>query len=569
MTVFKLNRSFVTILLTALLSYSLLVPFGSIHAADTKLQPDQILKKNKITISRPKDGQIFAVSDDNKAAITLVILTTKSDFLYLQLNRFNENNETEGQQSLWRIPTDNRKFIKENGLFKWTQQIQRRVGKYQLSASTSQPANGMLDESEKEVAINFEVVNPIAVHTDNPLLIGNQLKFISPTDGGSYNQAISFIVSTTNKEDLYFELIQRDDAGNPTGVGVPFWDKIDKDELQQFGTSYRWYGSKELPSASYSLAVLSGPLPLDLNKKVRVYFNVLNTPRINIQSAHKVIPPRLLLTLGKSGLGTTITLKFEHDARLTDFNYQFKKWDTKRKRWKRTTTPKQIRTNTSGEKKRVVTTARFRIQIPGKYSWTVSGRGIVSPPPQEFKIGSVFITQNTQEEKKEPIICFLNATTTEPKPTLDKPFDLIVNLRNTGNAKNDSSHKVQLKIVCKPLDGGKCKKLVSSKTVLPIGPRDNKEITIKRALKVTKGGRYKVTLTLLQPKATSKTKCSKKSDCFTFSIKKIAKKPGRKSTKPPGAARPGSSGSSFGGGTGSGRSSSRPTTDTRDRPQIR
>lgn len=270
----------------------------------------------------------------------------------------------------------------------------------------------------------------------------------------------------------------------------------------------------------------------------------------------KTAPPKLIPTIGKKVLSATpIVLKFEHDVRQTGFSYEFEKWDNKRKRWNKTKEPKLLRSETSDGEERVVTSAKFRIRAAGKYRWTLAG--YKSLKPMEFEViarRSIHGIKGAPKVKKAFSIWFDLSTKPKPKPKVNEAFNLVIGAKNIGNAKNSSADKVTIKIDCKPIDGGKCVKSKSSYTVETINPGSKKTISIP--LKVTRGGKYRVTMTLdPQPISThiALPGLLKKSHIFYFKVDKATQKTTKKDSRPSGTGHPGSSrppaGSSSSGGS--------------------
>ncbi len=487
-------------------------------------EQEQIAQYVGIKIISPVNGE---VNDGNN--INIICHADKKEDLNLSIDRPGSSGST-------RIFADQleRSILGQYYLYEEKKTFYT-AGDYVLSFSYA-------SEPNKKVSISFRVDIP------------PELSIISPTNYGTYKQAISFIISQTKRENLFFELIQRDENWQPTGVGVPFFYQIGKSELQQSGDSYIWIANKELPSANYSLSVLSGPLPLDLDQKVTVYFTVQNMPGVGLVATEKLGLPIPFGTFGKTVLGNPFSAKIKHDIGQTDLIFKFEQWDIRTKQWKETKEPKLLKSKTSDGKDQVVTTAKFRILTPGKYRWTLAGFDKFKPV--EFEVigrGSTHGAKESVQLKTKPSIR-LEHCKPKTSPKLGKAFDLAIGVKNIGRTKYDLSQKMTFRINYKPIGGGKYKEVVSNKTVPTINPGSKKTMTIKKPFKVTKEGKYKVTITLDSHNIASSS--LKKSCDFTFKVAKakVKKKtpkitPGSSSSGHPGPAghpvgTPGSGGSS-------------------------
>ena len=271
--------------------------------------------------------------------------------------------------------------------------------------------------------------------------------------------------------------------------------------------------------------------------------------------------PTLLAPVGKLVFRRTnpIAFKFKHDVRQTDFAYHIEKWDNRRQEWKKTEETKLISTKTSGGEKRVVTRSNVMLRTPGKYRWTLVGYDSLGPMVFELITRkSIHQSKGVIRVKKAPSI-WIDDCKPKATPKLGKPLNLEIDLKNIGKAKNDSTHKVTIKINCTLIGGGKCKNVVLSRTVPTINPGSKKTMPIQKALHVVRGGRYKVAITLdPQPEATSNIVSPnlKKSCNFTFKVANATQKTKTKSSEPSTPSHPGS-GRPQTGTPGAGGSSSR------------
>lgn len=257
-----------------------------------------------------------------------------------------------------------------------------------------------------------------------------------------------------------------------------------------------------------------------------------------------------------------VVFKFRHDNRKTDFQYKIEMWNNRTKRWSKTTKPKLFRSRYLAGKEITTTMPEFKFTEPGKYRWTLNGYS--SLKPLEFELvarKSPLKKTGIQKIKQKPSLWFVQSSGQKMSPKLNQPFGLSFSIKNIGNIRNSSSHKVACKIDCKPLDGGKCVVLVSTKSLPPVSPGSKKKISLKKVLKVTRAGKFKVTLSLF-PKPTAisgKTGGLKKTLSFTFAVQRVKKTLRPTASGPSATGLPGSSSQPAGASGSSGSSSGSPS----------
>jgi len=233
-----------------------------------------------------------------------------------------------------------------------------------------------------------------------------------------------------------------------------------------------------------------------------------------------------------------VVFKFRHDNRQIDFQYQIEMWNNRTKRWSKTTKPKLFRSRYLAGEKMTTTMPEFKFMEPGKYRWTLNGYSSLKPLEFELVARNLPLKGTDNEKiKKTPSLWLVQSGRQKMSPKLNQPFGLTFSIKNIGNIRNSSAQKVTCKIDCKPLDGGKCVELIPAKSLPAINPGSKKKIFLKKALKVTRAGKFKVTLSL-SPKPTDingKTGGLRKSLSFTFTVQRV-KKTSRPSTSSPSAS---------------------------------
>ncbi len=415
-----------------------------------------------------------------------------------------------------------------------------RVGKKDVVGNIALPGNKSFYPTE------WERVFEDSFQWSSMALVGDKLRQVSIplNEGNSTNTSIKKKYKQINPEDQYTQ-VEPDQSPNIY-------------RLELVGIVGGPYGLFDMTDLLYRTFFIGTAVQKPIDTKG----NSIGIVQNQSKSDNLTKPPILLPTKGRR---SPVTLKFEHDVHQHKpyFTFKFKKKDLKTRRWINTTLPRKLTQNTAprDDDNRAVTSTKFIIKSPGKYNWTISGQGFIPPNPKEFQVGNLFTKNYVPKGKKSPSIWFAQSKKQKLKPKLNTAFNLTIAIKNIGSVKNDSSHKSMIKINCKALDGGKCEKLIASYKVPTIHPGSKKRITIRKALKVTKGGKYRVIMSLNpQPQATGiSTAGLKKSYSFDFQVDKAAHK---RKKKRPGASSP------FGGtgstsppagtpGGGSGGSSSR------------
>jgi len=412
----------------------------------------------------------------------------------------------------------------------------------------------------------------------------NVFEVLSPKENQEYKLSVNLKVVTPKKNKIHFRLAKRMVETNKWDTDWMMW-VAGEDELVNKGTYYLWEKNLSLePTDYYFIArpndprIALGPAASDSDgiqftvKKLQVGKHVAKKKegadvssigqlkKKMVASGDKdTIKPVLLLPAVKTrslSNSSPLALKFRHDVRQKEFKYEFEKWDQKRKRWVKTSEPRMIRSQTSKGSDMVMTTAYFRFKTPGKYRWGTAG---LSPQKrQEIVVGEAAVKQvadkasskkiidkgksaklesslrneklpagmkKSPSEIKKPSIWFDLGTKPAPKPIINRAFNLVIGVRNIGAVKNGNSpsNKAVVKLTCKALNGGNCKKLLGDPVVPTIEPGKTKTLNLRSVFKATKGGKYRVSMVLdPAPKTPANVKIRmsnlRKSYSFDFNI---------------------------------------------------